>query len=201
VRRDKASQHLTKLIQAARRLNPQDSWAENGGTPLNLLGDLDFYLLRRSSETDVDRNPSLKAAFDTFRLDPTSPNHWRRLLALFAGIHFDSGRGRGNPKQWDEMRLCQLLADFAAVKLKHPKKKDKELRGEIKKDVRFKKRYGKLSAETIRKKLQHARDPKHNDFLRDILLAYKPDLRGMSFEQWHELALENIAKRLNNPQR
>ena len=108
MRRDKASNYLTRLIAAARR-------ARRGArSPLSSLGDR--HLLRPN--TDPKRNAALRDAFAAFDLDPNKPKNWRLLLALFAEAHFVVSRPRGGTKVWDEWRLCQLLADFAAVKNK-----------------------------------------------------------------------------------
>src|SRR5262245_6146490 len=127
-----------------------------------MIGDPDIRRLRIA--TDFERNPSLEAAFDSFGLDPTKPNHRDLLLALLAETYFESSRGRGQPKRWGEDELCQLLADFGTVKRKYPNEKsERELCGRLRKDVRFKERYRPFSTEPIRKKLQHPRAPQYND--------------------------------------
>jgi hypothetical protein len=212
MRRDRASQHLTKLLQAAQRLKALQCWPpeEGAGVRLAMIGDMDYWQFRRL--TDAKHNPSpsapfdafgfdpTNAAFDAFGLDPTTPNHRDFLLALLASVHFDGSRGPGQPRKWDEDKLCQLLADIATIKQKHPDKKENELCGKLKENAPFKDRYRQYSAETIRRKLQDARNPEHNDALRYLLTEHKPDSL-MNLEQWYELALENIAKRWRNPRR
>jgi hypothetical protein len=96
--------------------------------------------------------------------------------------------------------LCQLLADIATIKQKHPDKKENELCRKLKQDAPFKYRYRQYSAETIRKKHQNARNPTHSDALRYLLDGYKPDSLT-NFKQWYELALKTIAKRWRYPRR
>ena len=198
MRRDRASQHLTKLLQAAQRLKALQCWPpeEGQGVSLAMIGDWDYWQLLTAK-----RGASLAAAFNAFGLDPTKPNDRDFLLALLASVHFDGSRGRGQPSKWDEDKLCQLHADIETIKQKHPDKKENELRRKLKENAPFKDRYRQYSAETIRRKLQDARNPEHNDALRYLLTAHRPDPRGMNFEQWYELALETIAKRWRNPRR
>ena len=171
MRRDRASQHLTKLLQAAQRLKALQCWPpeEGQGVSLAMIGDWDYWQLLTAK-----RGASLAAAFNAFGLDPTKPNHRDFLLALLASVHFDGSRGRGQPPKWDVDKLCQLHADIETIKQKHPDKKENELCRKLKENAPFKDRYRQYSAETIRKKLQHARDPEHNDCLRDILDAHRP---------------------------
>src|SRR5262245_47618952 len=163
-----------------------------------MIGDWDCWRLRRL--TDAKHN-HLAPPSTPFGLDPTKPSHRDLLLALLASVHFDGSRGRGQPRKWDEDKLCQLLADIATIKQNHPDKKESELCGKLKEVAPFKDCYRQYSAGTIRKKLQDARNPKHNDALRYLLAAHKPVPRGMSLEQRYELALETIAKRWRNPRR
>jgi hypothetical protein len=110
-RRDNASNHLTKLIASARRLK-RKGW--KGHMTLALLGDRDAHQLIVS--TEVERNFSLQSAFKDFGLDPRDADHWRLLAALLAEAYYVARRSRGGKKRWDARQLCQLLADFAAVK-------------------------------------------------------------------------------------
>jgi len=200
VRRDRASQCVTKLLQTAKRLKALQCWPpeEGKGVPLAMIGD---WPLNRCEARNCQQshNPSLSAAFDAFGLDPTEPSHRDFLLALLATVHFNGSRGRGQPRKWDEDVLCQLLADLATIKQKHPDKKENELCEKLKQDAPFKHRYGQYSAKTIRRKLQDARNPEHNDALRYLLYGHGPDSL-MNFERY-KLALETIAKRWRNPRR
>src|SRR5262245_25497065 len=103
-----------------------------------MIGDWDCWQLRRL--TDAKHTPSPSDAFDAFGLDPTETSHRDFLLALLASVHFDGSRGRGQSRKWGEDMLCQLLADIATIKQKHPDKKESELCRKLKQDVPFKKR-------------------------------------------------------------
>jgi hypothetical protein len=188
MRRDK--NYLTRLIAAARRLR---GYWQGQGVPLSLIGDLDLHRLRPN--IDPRNNQSLRAAFEAFDLDPGKPEHWRLLLALLAEAFFVPRRRRGGTKQWDGPRLCQLLVDFAAVK---KKKGNQALTdGKICELVKtaFPKRYRDVRAETIRRRLQAARDPAANEFLGDVLRARPAvDPRGMTIEQRRDLVVKLIGQ-------
>ena len=196
MRRDNASNYLTELIACARRVKAK------GRVPGRfMLADLDLAdldALRFSRFTDVERNASLRAAFEAFGLDPNDPDNWRLLLALFAEAYFVPRRPRGGKRVWDAGRLCQLLADFAAVKDKQ------ENRGRPKGEIyvlvkrAFPKRYGKISAATIRDRLQDARNPDKNSVLGAVLGARPADPRGMTAEQKRAYAIELISKGVGN---
>jgi hypothetical protein len=56
--------------------------------------------------SDGPNDAPLRAAFKEAELDPLNPHHWRRLLNIFAEIHFPSPAKRapakrGAPKKWD----------------------------------------------------------------------------------------------------
>jgi hypothetical protein len=113
--KDGPSKHIARLIEEAK---PLKGYQWNGGwVSLTLLGDLSAlraaHKLRRN--TDLNKNPALRAAFEAFSLDPSKQEDWRLLLAWFAEAHFLK-RGPGKEKRWDEDALCQLLVDFRAAK-------------------------------------------------------------------------------------
>jgi hypothetical protein len=191
MRRDNAANYLTRLIAAARRLRGR--W-QSYGTPLDLIGDPD--LRRLKPNVDPQKNQSLRAAFEAFDFDPNEPENWRWLLALLAEAYFVPRRQRGGTKQWDGSRLCQLLADFAAVKKKKGNQglADREICKLVKKT--FSKRYGDITAGTIRRKLAAARDPATNEILGDVLRALPPvDPRGMTTKQRRDHVVEVIGQR------
>jgi hypothetical protein len=66
----------------------------------------------------------IRDAFKAFGLDVEHPGDWQRLLYCLAEAHF--GERRGNPKAWDENRLCRLRIDFLATKRDNPSKSDEE---------------------------------------------------------------------------
>jgi hypothetical protein len=67
----------------------------------------------------------VRDAFKAFQLDVEHPGDWQRLLYCLAEAHF--GKRRGNPKEWDENRLCRLRVDFIATRRDNPGKPDEEI--------------------------------------------------------------------------
>jgi hypothetical protein len=201
MRRDNAGNYLNGLIAAARRLRALGyPWPSRVSLLARLGGaahGAEGYLLqhRLSPSTDVNQNDALGQAFEAFGLDAKDEEHWRLLLALFAEAYFRPRRPRGGPKQWDDDRLFRLLVDFAAVKKNHPDESDKKICERIKKNKKFGKRYARVSAKTIRRRLQDARNPARNSVLKDILSA-RPD--GMTAEDWCAGVIERIAQRWKN---
>jgi hypothetical protein len=182
-RRDNASQRLTQFIAAARRLKGHWPPSEDGMISLSVIGNLDYWTFRRLNS--VDGNPALKAAFNAFGLDLAKPGHQKLLLTLFAQCHFDSNRGRGQPKQWDGEKLCQLLVDFATLKRRHPKHDEEKLCEQL----------TEVTAETLQRRLRDARKPSTNPFLKKIIEGLPPlDPRGMTAEQRLAHILERISK-------
>ena len=194
MRRDNASKYLDDSIAAAQRLKGvKPRWS--GHITLALLGDPDAH--RLLPPTDIEQNPSLREAFEKFGLDPKDDAHWRVLLAIFAEAYFESRRPRGGIKHWDSRKLCQLLADFAAVKKTNPDVRADEKICELVKR-KFVKRYDQR-APTLRRKLQDARSPAKNQVLSSIISGMPPaDTRGMTTEQVRDYVVEQISKRWNS---
>jgi hypothetical protein len=104
MRRDNASNHVTDLINCARRLKSK------GRVPGRLTLDMLGYhaelrdALRLHPKVDIEANRSRRAAFDAFGLDPKEPENWRLLLALLAEAFFvpkrktRRQRGLGQPR-------------------------------------------------------------------------------------------------------
>jgi hypothetical protein len=67
----------------------------------------------------------VREAFKAFELDVEHPGDWQRLLYCLAEAHF--GKRRGNPKAWDENRLCRLRVDFNTTKKDNPGKSNDEI--------------------------------------------------------------------------
>jgi hypothetical protein len=173
-RRDSASERLKKSIEAARNPLPQER-------SLIALG-REFGMIPEAPQVRIDWNdPAQRAAcahealllnlgeldepirkaFDAFRYDPNNPFHWRMLIWHFAFAHFPPPRKKGAPTRWDDDRWCQLLSDFGEVKASsRPNASETKICNHIKK--RFGKRYPTITATTLRKNLQYARDPSRN---------------------------------------
>jgi hypothetical protein len=105
------------------------------------------------------------AAFKVARLDPTDPLHWYQLLFLFSWAYFSGHRRRGAPTKWEAPRLCKLINDFEAKKLKNPGLSDEDVFKYLGKTSDYRTKKGPLSPSRIRKLLKEARDPKRNDLL------------------------------------
>jgi hypothetical protein len=192
MRRDNASAYLDGLIAAADRLKRvKPRWS--GYITLALLGDTDAH--RLSPPTDVEANPSLRAAFGAFGLDHREPYHFRLLAALLAEAYFVASRPRGGTMRWDGRRLCRLLADYAAVKKQNPDvRADEKICALVKKE--FSKRYAGQSAPTLRRKLQDARSPAKNWILSSNLRrARKP---GITDKKARAYVIEQISKQWNS---
>jgi hypothetical protein len=67
----------------------------------------------------------IREAFKAFELDVEHPGDWQRLLYCLAEAHF--GKRRGNPKAWDEKRLCRLQVDFITTKRDNRGKSNAEI--------------------------------------------------------------------------
>jgi hypothetical protein len=53
-------------------------------------------------------------AFDAFALSDGNPDHWRKLLDIFAELHYGKPQKRGpkEPSRWTKERKQRLAADF-----------------------------------------------------------------------------------------
>ena len=96
-----------------------------------------------------------------------NPEHWLFLLKSF--IETVHRRARAGAKRyWTDEQYIKLGADFSQVQLDHPGKSDSDI-------CRFlakREDYRGLSANTLRRKLQHARNPECNGFLDRLIEAY-----------------------------
>jgi hypothetical protein len=154
--------------------------AEIGRTPMNW---------RTVADSDVE----LRALFQAARLNPESPGSWETLLRLFAIAHYRPQRKAGRHKTWGPDALWRLLRDVRDVKSRNPSLSEaavcKHLAGPRKK-------YN-CAAETLRRKLQDARNIQKNVFLREIYaqLIRRSDL---SAGQVDELALAEAVRLLED---
>jgi hypothetical protein len=193
----KASERLKKSIERARNPSPKLSLFELGrrhgllppGAPqkavdwndraLRALGAHEALLLNLGEPDEP-----IREAFDAFGYDPNNPFDWRKLMWHFAFAHFPPARKKGAPKRWNDRRWCQLLSDFGAVKASHPNAFETQICNNIKK--RFRDRYSSVTAATLRKNLQYARNPNHNQKLAGIRDLIAIELRGLAIAQLGE---------------
>ena len=77
----------------------------------------------------------VRDAFKAFELDVEQPGDWQRLLYCLAEAHF--GKRRGNPKAWDENRLCRLQVDFLTTKKQNPDKSEEDVYKILSKEDRY----------------------------------------------------------------
>jgi hypothetical protein len=106
----------------------------------------------------------VRDAFRGARLDPSNPEHWVLLLRLY--IETVNRRARaGRSREWTDERLIKLAADFSHVQHDHPGKSDSE----ICRRLARREGYSEVTAATLRRKLQDARDPKRNRSLARII--------------------------------
>ena len=136
---------------------------------------------------DAEEKPILDA-FKAFGLDHRNLSDWRALVFHLARVLFPTPRPPGAPRKWPGERLCQLLADVAAAKRKHPNASDTVI------CTWLKKRYRPLSAAWLRRILQDARKPARNQVLATALALVGPQIldaeRAMP-ESWSEADEKN----------
>jgi hypothetical protein len=117
----------------------------------------------------------VRDAFRASNLNPSNPEHWPFLLKGY--VETVHRRARGGPKRrWTDERYIKLGADFSKVQHRHPGKSDSDIcRILAKQDD-----YSGLSANTLRRKLQDARDPECNGFLDRLIesLAAEYEVEG-----------------------
>jgi hypothetical protein len=119
----------------------------------------------------------IRRAFDKFGLNPSNPFAWRLLIFIFAEVHFGSHRSAaGAPTKWTGKRWCDLLSDFNQMQERHPKESEAAICGFLKKDRELRQGYSQVSAATIRRNLQYARDPKRNEFLKKMAEYHAEEL-------------------------
>ena len=175
-RKDSASKRLARIIKDAKQAKRLK--AEAGDPDFDRLIDFDdpdnrAKIAHHALQIDPDERwtQPLWKAFKAFDFDPRNPFHWRNLLIYFADAHFGRPRWGRKPQSWTGKRLCQLLIDFAQQKRATPDKNDSEICRSLKrdKDGKFQTRYSRMSPETVRRKLQDARNPALNGPLRQAL--------------------------------
>jgi hypothetical protein len=99
-----------------------------------------------------DGDEHLRKTFEDANLDPRNPAHWAEVARAFANVLFGS-RKPGRRRRWTNDELSQFLKTFYPIKDEHPKWSDLRVCEKLVKDHG---RYAKLSAETLRRRLQDA---------------------------------------------
>ena len=123
----------------------------------------------------------IRKAFNEFGLNPANPFAWRLLMYALAEVHFGTHKSAaGAPKVWDDARWCRLLSDLNQIQERKPEASETELCGDLIKDREFKDRYAQFKAGTIRRNLQHARNPSRNLILNRCAASYAEDALGVS---------------------
>jgi hypothetical protein len=192
-RRDSASERLKKSIEAARNpLPPERSLVELGRKYGLVLQQTkvdwnDRALRALCAHEALLLNPGeldepIRKAFAAFGYDPLNPFDWRKLIWYFAFAHFPPARKKGAPKKWNDDRWCQLLSDFDEVKTSsRPTASETEICNHIK--TRFGKRYPTITATTLRKNLQYARNPSRNGILASLRDQFAMEIRNWAIAQ------------------
>jgi hypothetical protein len=124
------------------------------------------------SLTSAASDEPIRKAFDSFGLDPSNPFHWRKLLWYLAEAFFGQ-RNLGRPKEWSADKLCHLLEHFHQVK---EKEENLTLSDELicqRVKNHFHREYAGISAGTIRRNVQYARDPQRNPVLGSLCETYR----------------------------
>ena len=146
-----------------------------------------WHALLGSDGRDASERPILDA-FKAFGLDHRNLSDWRALVFHLARVLFPTPRPPGAPRKWPGERLCQLLADVAAAKRKHPNASDTVI------CTWLEKRYRPLSAAWLRRILQDARNPARNQVLATALALVGPqilDAERAMHESWSEADEKN----------
>lgn len=120
----------------------------------------------------TDLAPSLRIAFEKFKLDPRDPHNWWMLLGFFADAHF--GRSIGRPKKWNGESLCDLLRKISDVRKNSPKAKPSDVfRILVKKGAR----YSEMKADALKHAYSAALNRRRNVTLFRIVDENKTSYR------------------------
>jgi hypothetical protein len=130
------------------------------------------------SAPKIPDGPDWDIVRDAFRgagLDSNDPDHWRFLLKEYIEtVHRRARAGRA--RSWTDERLIKLASDFERIQHDHPDKSDSDIcRFLVKRED-----YSGLTANTLRRRLQDARDPEYNGFLARLIdeLAAEYEVEG-----------------------
>jgi hypothetical protein len=112
------------------------------------------------------KDRSIKSFFEKFKLDCGNPNDWYLLLQIISNSDGLRTKEAGAPLRWTPQVRCQLLVDFYMVKDRYPTKPISTICRLMKKDKSFAQRFWfDAAVETIRRNINHARNPVQNPTL------------------------------------
>jgi hypothetical protein len=98
------------------------------------------------------------------------------------------GKNRGRKKEWDAVKLSQLIADVGLLQRERPRT-DSEACQALTKLPKLKKRWGKYTPRTLRNKLIIARQPKNNLLLS---IAERARENGISEKQFNDILIDSF---------
>jgi hypothetical protein len=134
---------------------------------LKAISESDWGATSKTALTLRDNDDYLKKAFEAADLDPGNPYHWAELARIPARLRFGS-RKAGRRQRWTIDELCQLLRGAYQIEKEHPKWSDRRI---CEKLVRDHERYAKLSAETLRRRLQDALAQNKYEILEEVFTS------------------------------
>jgi hypothetical protein len=169
-KKDAASKRLAKEIAFAKFLKEKPFFPPEElpapPAPLELIALLEPWPASPGSHAslgsygrDAPEKPMspILGAFKAFGLDHRSLSDWYALVSHLTHVLFPTPGPRGAKRKWTDERLCQLLADVASYKRRHPKASDADICRWLRR-----KSYPDVTSEAVRRALQDARNPKHN---------------------------------------
>jgi hypothetical protein len=98
------------------------------------------------------------------------------------------GKNRGRKKEWDSVKLSELIADVGLLQ-RERRRTDSEACQALTKVEKFKKRWGKYTSRTLRNKLIIARQPKNNLLM---LIAGRARETGISEKQFNDILIDSF---------
>jgi hypothetical protein len=121
-------------------------------------------------------------AFKTHHLDWKNPVDWRRLLFILASAHYGDRLPSGRKQKWTEAKQLELLSTVTVSRKAYPKLSESRICAKLILDEPYK----GLSAATLQKQLQYARD-----LMRDLL---SNDLQDWLREEARRRGVEQTAE-------
>jgi hypothetical protein len=172
---DKTAKRLAVVINIAKQLDKPIGLLKPGLEEMRLPPEL------RLNNKGSYLNQCILDAFKTFDLDPRFPVNWQVLTGLLAHVLFSKQR-RGGLRIWNDEQLCKLLSCFATAERKHPNATDTAICIWLSKTGR----YSSVGDQTLRRRLQDARNPARNSALAVVVDT-------MILKQKDEASAKNVA--------